>query len=157
MTRTKLVIFAVSVVAIGAGMFFLGRASADAGAAHDRGYRAGVSAGRASGQSDGYADGLRVGTTQGVQEGRALQIGATVPADSKQPVQDAFNAGYTAGENDAFGGYDGGWALSMPYLITLEPGQGRIVYRISDRTTLQPGIDYYLCPAGKSICQQPHR
>ena len=63
----------------------------------------------------------------GVEEGRALQ----------QPAQarDAFKAGYQAGANDVFGGYDGGWDLDRPYVITLKKGEEGITYRIASRAT----------------------
>ena len=31
----------------------------------------------------------------------------------------AFDAGYRAGANSAFAGYDGGWSLGEPYVIVL--------------------------------------
>ncbi|SDJ38349.1 hypothetical protein SAMN05444157_3103 [Frankineae bacterium MT45] len=103
----------------------------------------------------GYSAGVKAGQLEGVQEGRASQVGSEVPAASRQPVADAFNRGYTAGENDAFTGYDGGWALGVPYIITLQPGVGGITYRIDARTELQPSVNYYLCPDGHSLCQEP--
>jgi hypothetical protein len=62
----------------------------------------------------------------GIQEGRALQ----------QPAQarDAFKAGYAAGANDVFGGYDGGWDYDRSYVITLQQGSNGITYRIATRT-----------------------
>ncbi len=61
----------------------------------------------------------------GVEEGRALQ----------QPAQarDAFKAGYQAGANDAFGGFDGGWDYDRPYVITLTHGSDGVTYRIATR------------------------
>jgi hypothetical protein len=63
----------------------------------------------------------------GVEEGRALQ----------QPAQarDAFKAGYAAGANDVFGGYDGGWDYDRPYVITLKEGSDGVTYRIASRRT----------------------
>jgi hypothetical protein len=62
----------------------------------------------------------------GLREGRALQQ----PADAR----DAFEAGYQAGANDVFGGYDGGWDYNRPYVITLRKGSDGITYRIATRT-----------------------
>jgi hypothetical protein len=61
----------------------------------------------------------------GIQEGRALQ----------QPAQarDAFKAGYQAGANDVFGGYDGGWDYDRPYVITLKKGSNGVTYAIASR------------------------
>jgi hypothetical protein len=136
---------AVAII-IAAGLLTVARATAASHIARDNGYR--------SGRSDGYLEGLQVGEAQGRQEGRALQAGSSLPAESRQPVQAAFNAGYAAGANDAFAGYDGGWVRLAPYVVVLEAGSGQIVYRISSRTLVQPHINYYLCPDGHDLCQQ---
>jgi len=136
---------------VAAGLFAVGRATADTHGARADGY----ASGHAAGYSAGYSAGLVAGGAQGRQEGRALQEGSALPSNAQQPVQDAFNAGYVAGVNDAFGGYDGGWALSAPYVITLVPGSGKIVYQFSSRTPMVPNVNYYLCPDGHSVCQQP--
>jgi hypothetical protein len=82
----------------------------------------------------GYAAGVAAGRAQGVQEGRALQEGLALPADTRDATTAAFNAGYRAGANDVFGGYDGGWSLGARYLITLAAGSDGITYRIASRT-----------------------
>ena len=64
----------------------------------------------------------------GIEEGRSLQV--------PPPARDAYKAGYAAGANDVFGGYDGGWALDTPYAITLKQGTHGITYRISTRRPL---------------------
>jgi hypothetical protein len=118
-------------LALAAGMFALGRAT--------------------TGEPErGYADGFRDGRAVGVQEGRALQVGQLGPSGS----QDAFNLGYAAGANDAFGGYDGGWSRSVPYLVVLGPGEGAITYRIVSRTELRPGTAYFLCPDSSAVCSE---
>jgi hypothetical protein len=61
----------------------------------------------------------------GVREGRALQVAPS--------ARDAFQAGYTAGANDAFGGYDGGWDYDRPYVITLQKGANGVTYAIRSR------------------------
>jgi hypothetical protein len=100
-------------VALAAAGFALGRASADTDAGRDAGVR------------EGHAAGLK--------EGRALQ--ATGPPASG--TRAAFDAGYAAGANDVFAGFDGGWSLSEPYVITLARGSGAITYRIDSRRTLR--------------------
>jgi hypothetical protein len=70
---------------------------------------------RVSGAGGAYASGVAAGEALGVQEGRALQEGAQLPADAQRPVKDAFDAGYVAGVNDVFSGYDGGWLTGVPY------------------------------------------
>ena len=61
----------------------------------------------------------------GVREGRALQVAPS--------ARDAFQAGYAAGANDVFGGYDGGWDYDRPYVITLHKGTNGITYVIASR------------------------
>jgi hypothetical protein len=107
-------------------------------------------------QSDEYFDGLQVGEAQGRREGRAIQEGAALPAGSRRPVQDAFDAGYAAGTNDAFAGYDGGWAIGLPYVVTIAEGTGDVAYRIKTRDPIEAGVNYYLCPSGHDLCQE-HR
>jgi hypothetical protein len=133
----------VVVCVVAAGAFFaLGRASvdrndsagaADKRAAHDAGLRAGLLAGHASGVEQGRAIGIRTGRAAGVQEGRALQLGEALSPEDRGAARRVFDAGYVAGANDAFGGFDGGWGLSKPYVITLKRGSGAITYRIDTR------------------------
>jgi hypothetical protein len=80
---------------------------------------------RDEGRAAGVAAGLRAGRAVGIREGRALQQ----PAAARK----AFRAGYTAGANDVFGGFDGGWSLGTPYVITLGKGAGGVAYRIDKR------------------------
>lgn len=104
-----------------------------------------------------YLAGLRAGEAQGRQEGRALQEGASLPKTDAARVRAAFDTGYAAGANDVFTGYDGGWAVSTPYLVTLTAGSGGITYRIARRTLLSPGTAYVLCPDRHDVCEQPRR
>ncbi|GIH14460.1 hypothetical protein [Rugosimonospora africana] len=132
----------LAAVAVAAGLFVAGRASVGTGGVRDHAYHQGYTAGAAT----GHADGLR--------EGRAIQLTQSLPSDRQQAVRDAFTAGYTAGENDVFDGYDGGWGLSQPYVVVLVPGSGGATYRIDSRVELQPGRSYYLCPGSAGqLCQ----
>ena len=101
-------------VAVGGGLFALGRES---GGDTD------------GARSEGRSAALREGRAAGVQEGRALQASESAPRGTRQ----AFEAGYAAGANDVFGGFDGGWSLGTPYVITLRKGSGAITYRIDSR------------------------
>ena len=132
----------------GAGVV-VGRDSVDTQGARERGYR--------SGRYDGYFDALPVGEAQGRREGRALQEGISLPAADRQVAKHAFDAGYAAGANDAFAGYDGGWALEAPYVVTLARAHGDITYRIASRVPLEAGVAYYLCPSGHGLCHQRRR
>jgi hypothetical protein len=85
--------------------------------------------GRASVDTDADTDTAREqGRAAGIREGRALQ--------QPVPARRAFRAGYVAGANDVFGGFDGGWSVGTPYEVTLERGEDGITYRIKDRSEL---------------------
>ena len=103
------VVAVVAGAALAAGGFALGRATAETHAGHDAG--------------------VREGRAAGVQEGRALQATGSSPRGERA----AFDAGYAAGANDVFGGFDGGWSLAEPYVITLARGTGAVTYRIDSR------------------------
>jgi hypothetical protein len=135
MTRRKGLVLssAVALVALIAAAVVIGRATAPV---RDRGFTQGNAA--------GYAE--------GVAAGRALQIGDSVPKGSASATTAAFQAGYRAGETDAYGSYDGGWKLGAPYIIVLSSGLGGAPYRIIERDQLIAGTTYGLCPDGTSIC-----
>jgi hypothetical protein len=64
----------------------------------------------------------------------AFAAGRLSVASSKPPIAGAtYKAGYLAGREAAFAGYDGGWAYGVPYVITLERGGAGITYRIVSR------------------------
>jgi hypothetical protein len=149
MLRTKIGIGIVVVAALGGGLYALARATADTGAARDGGYR--------QGHVDGYLTGLQDGARQGRLEGRSAQEVAALPAGARQPARAAFRAGYAAGANDVFAGYDGGWGLGVPYVVTVSGAAGAITYRIAARTELRPGVAYYLCPDGRALCHRAIR
>jgi hypothetical protein len=44
--------------------------------------------------------------------------------------------------------------LAIPYAIVLTPGDD-ITYQIASRVEFTPGVAYYLCPDGRSVCRQP--
>jgi hypothetical protein len=135
-------------VVVAAALFGLGRITATGPVpVQAAGYHSGFDA--------GYAAGLSAGHTQGIREGRALQEGLALPAGTRDSVTAAFNGGYRAGANDAFGGYDGGWSLAEPYLITLESGTGGVTYKIATRVALRSGVNYHRCPQQPIICQEP--
>ncbi len=131
----------VACLAAAGALFALGRASVDRDegdsaakrTAHAAGLREGMLAGHASGVHQGRAVGIREGRAAGVEEGRTLQLGESLPRDTRRAARRAFRAGYVAGANDAFGGFDGGWSLTKPYVITVRRGSGAITYRIDTR------------------------
>jgi hypothetical protein len=100
----------------------------------------------------GFAQGDAAGYAEGVAVGRALQIGDSVPKGAAAATTAAFQAGYRAGETDAYGSYDGGWKLGAPYVIVLASGLGGAPYRIVERDQLIAGTTYHLCADGTSIC-----
>lgn len=140
-TTQRAIIIGVT-IAVAAGLFILGRVTSDGDDGNPRA---------------GFLSGLRQGESRGIREGRALQLSETLPENSRDATRKAFDAGYTAGANDAFGGYDGGWYVSRPYVITLVKGTGPITYDLGSRTLLHAETDYYLCSHTRTICQRPHR
>ena len=67
----------------------------------------------------------------------AFAAGCLSVGRPKPPTADgSYNAGYLAGREAAFGGYDGGWAYGVPYEITLQRGGPGITYRIASRKQL---------------------
>jgi hypothetical protein len=140
----KRVLLTAIALAVAGGFFLIGHLSVDTSGGRAKAYQ--------SGHSDGYFAGLTAGEDEGRQEGRALQASSLVAAGSQRPVQDGFNAGYVAGENDAFGSFDGGWQVAVPYLVTVARSQSGALYRITNRTLLAAGTNYYLCPDGHSVC-----
>lgn len=115
-------------VAAGVGGFLIGRS--DAGRSADAAYNRGLYAGQA----------------EGVRYGRGLQATLAVPGERQ-----AFDAGYVAGENDAFGGYDGGWETGLPYVVVVSTGTNGVTYRFASRTPMQSGVTYSLC--GRALCR----
>jgi hypothetical protein len=140
--RYSWIVLAVLGIAVAVGLVALGRASA------------GTGAGRASGYGAGYADGVRDGRAGGLQEGRALAQVQALPSGQGDAARASFDAGYVAGANDAFSGYDGGWSPGVPYVVTLVHPAGPIGYRIASRAEMAPGVTYYLCPDGHSLCHR---
>ena len=72
---------------------------------------------------------------------------------SSRPEPGSYRAGYQAGREDAFAGFDGGWALGVPYAVTLERAGGGITYKFARRWALQPGVTYRVC--GHEVCARP--
>jgi hypothetical protein len=104
----------------------------------------------AAARSRGYADGFKAGRAEGLREGQAIASTASLPADARAAARAAFDNGYRAGANSAFGGYDGGWELGRPYVIVLAKGTGGITYRIATRTPCpQPPTSLLACQTGR--------
>ena len=81
----------------------------------------------------------------------AFLIGrATAPERRAPPRPGSFAAGYRAGREDAFSGFDGGWALGQPYIVTLRRGPTGVTYRFARRWFMAPGVAYRVC--GRSVC-----
>ena len=116
MTRQRTLAVVVLAVIAAVALFVLGRATAPTPAT-----------------PGGYADGFLAGRAEGVQEGQAIAEAAGSPPASRDRVRAAFDDGYRAGANNAFGGYDGGWSFGRPYVIVLAKGANGVTYRIAAR------------------------
>lgn len=147
------VIQAALVLIIAGGLVLAGRLTVDPGHGGAQAYAAGYG----DGHYAGYFTGLRDGIAQGRQEGRVLQEVGALRSSVRRPVQEAFDDGYAAGANDVFAGYDGGWILKEPYVVTLAQGKAPIVYRVSSRTPVEADMDYFRCDTGTGLCQEPRR
>jgi len=128
------VVVALLAVAAAVALVAVGRVTANRGSTRD------------------YLDGLRQGRAEGVEQGRAYQEALALRAGSRPVARTAFEAGYAAGANDVFDGYDGGWDLARPYVVTLERGHGPITYRIASRMLMSPGRAYRLCAHAHAVC-----
>jgi hypothetical protein len=149
--RTRVLLIVGSTV-VAAALFVGGRLSAAPGGS--RGGDGAASEG--AGYSSGYTAGLKDGQAEGLADGRALQVPLALPGGVQDVAKTAFVAGYAAGANDVFDGYDGGWRTNSVYAIVLEPGRGGITYRIASRLGLSPGTNYYLCPSS-TVCSESRK
>jgi hypothetical protein len=86
----------------------------------------------------------------------AFAIGrATAPSPGPPPPRPGtYDAGYLAGREDAFSGFDGGWVLGDPYIVILRRGRPGLTYRFARRWPLEPGREYRTC-ARDFICSRP--
>jgi hypothetical protein len=77
--------------------------------------------------------------------------------DRKSPRAHAgtYDAGYSAGREDAFSGFDGGWSFGTPYVVILQHGENGVTYRFSRRWPMQIGLEYRAC--GHAVCSRPIR
>ena len=107
---------------------------------------------RAPGAVPGYADGFLAGRAQGLQEGQAIAATSALPPTARGRTKAAFDAGYRAGANAAFSGYDGGWSLGQPYVIVLTKGANGITYRIATRAQC-PQPSATPTPTGSLVCR----
>jgi hypothetical protein len=127
--RTTTLLILLAVAGLAAGTFVLGRGTAQMD--EQRSLAA---------EAHGRAVGIREGRAAGVQEGRALERTNSLPPRRRAAAKAAFDAGYVAGANDVFGGFDGGWSLTSAYVVTIRRGVGRVTYRIDSRVPVRPGV-----------------
>jgi hypothetical protein len=86
----------------------------------------------------------------------AFLLGRAVRPSSAHARAAGYHAGYLAGREDAFSGYDGGWAYGQVYAVVLRPsGRPGITYRFAQRWPLEPGREYRACKQG--LCSRPAR
>jgi hypothetical protein len=65
----------------------------------------------------------------------------------------SFTAGYRAGREAAFSGFDGGWSYGEPYIVTLRRGGPGITYRFARRWPMLPRRTYRTC-GGEIVCSR---
>jgi hypothetical protein len=78
---------------------------------------------------------------------------ATAGRDPAPARPGSYDAGYRAGREEAFAGFDGGWALGAPYIVTLRRGEPGITYRVARREPLLAGRAYRVC--ARAVCSTP--
>ncbi len=83
-------------------------------------------------------------------------VGRRPAPAAARPQPGSYNDRYLAGREDAFAGYDGGWALGEPYIVTLRRGGPGITYRFARRWPLLAGREYRYCRR-EIICSRPAR
>ena len=88
--------------------------------------------------------------------GRATAGHRPPPAIARPRQPGSYDDGYHAGWEDAFSGYDGGWVLGDPYVVTLRRGRPGLTYRFARRWPLLPGREYRSCRQD-IICSRPTR
>jgi hypothetical protein len=81
--------------------------------------------------------------------GRASVDSSTATPDGR------YTAGYLAGREDAFSGYDGGWGYGEPYIVVLRRAGPRITYEFAERWPMLGGVEYRAC--GRRVCSRPAR
>ena len=85
----------------------------------------------------------------------AFLFGRSLRPSTEHARSAAYRRGYLAGREDAFSGYDGGWAYGQPYAVVLRPGGPDITYRVAQRWQLVPGREYRAC--GHRVCSRAVR
>jgi hypothetical protein len=120
------VLIVAVIVCAAAGLVLLGRATASGGVSAES-----VTTREAGAYERGLGD--------GVAEGRELQATMSLHGASRQRARAAYRDGYVAGQNDAFGGFDGGWRLGTAYVVSVAGGHGGITYRIASRAVAPAG------------------
>jgi hypothetical protein len=86
----------------------------------------------------------------------AFLAGRATAGGSAHVVARPHPGSYDAGWEDAFSGFDGGWVLGDPYVVTLRHGGPGLTYRFDRRWPLLPGHEYRICNKD-IICSRPTR
>jgi len=81
----------------------------------------------------------------------AFLAGRSSAPERKEP-RGGYAAGYRAGREDAFSGFDGGWAYGTPYIVTLRRGPPGITYRFARRRPMLRGRAYRV--GGHGVCSR---
>ena len=83
----------------------------------------------------------------------AYRVGrASVDRPPAPSTRGGFAAGYRAGREDAFSGFDGGWSYGTPYIVTLRRGGPGVTYRFARRWPMLPLRTYRTC--GRGVCSR---
>ena len=142
--RIQSVAFSLTItlcLALGAAglAFVAGRAAADPEGRFEQGVAEGERLGRAQGRAD-FAHGTDAyqaifdrGRERGVAIGQA------------RGRREGVRTARTAGREEAFAGFTGGWAIGSWYLVNIRPGDDGARYAIGTRIAVRPRTWYGVC------------
>jgi hypothetical protein len=98
-----------------------------------------------------FAASLAIGLGVGAFFAGRASVHPVPPTAARASLTDA----YRAGRDDAFSGFDGGWAYATFYVVTLRRGGPGITYKFARRWPMLPGFEYHVC--GGRLCSRRER
>jgi hypothetical protein len=138
--------FAVGVLVLLIGAFFVGYTVADRGGQHDQGKKEGIALtnakyakGKPAYQTI-YQRGWDAGYNGGFDDGRA----------------EGTRAGKRSGAAEAFSGYGGSWEIGRFYIVHIGQPSGNAPFTLEERLAMDTGQSYNICPDNSDkICGGP--
>jgi hypothetical protein len=168
--RTALVLAAaLGIAVVAVAFYFIGRQTADAPGAEQRGFERGQAAATRelrpgnprydriynlafrAGHAAGRAAGLRAGRLQGAEKGRKVGFEKGKAIGTLTGDREGIRAGAQA----ALGGFDD-WESGVYYIVKLVPGEEDLNFRIDSRKKMDPKLRYAICADNDTdVCTEP--